>query len=116
MDADDAHLHAALEAVGLEHLSERLEEEDNWALRLSGGEQERLAVARALLARPDWLFLDEATASLDPSAEAGLLDAITRHLPNTTVVSITHRPKIAAAAARRLELRRDARAGRLVEA
>ena len=56
----------ALTEAGLGHLAPRLDDEDNWAQRLSGGEQQRLALARALLARPDWLFLDEATASLGP--------------------------------------------------
>ena len=69
---DDPAVREALDAVGLGTLAARLDEEDNWAQRLSGGEQQRLALARALLARPDWLFLDEATASLDPEAEASL--------------------------------------------
>ena len=84
----------------------RLDEDENWAQQLSGGEQQRLALARALLAKPDWLFLDEATASLDPEAEAELYRTLKARLPNTTLVSIAHRPSVAAFHDRRLVLRR----------
>ena len=92
----DAELLAALEAVGLAALSPDLDVVDNWAQRLSGGEQQRLAFARALLLKPAWLFLDEATASLDPEAEASLYALVKRALPGTTIVSIAHRPDVAA--------------------
>ena len=95
-DYGDAHVKAAIEAVGLGHLLARLDEEDAWAQRLSGGEQQRLAVARALLMKPAWLFLDEATASLDPEAETELYALLKRDLPGTTIVSIAHRPAVAA--------------------
>lgn len=85
----------ALEAVGLTHLTERLEEEDAWDRRLSGGEQQRLAFARALLVKPDFLFLDEATASLDPKAEAALYTLLRQRLPDTGILSIAHRPAVA---------------------
>jgi putative ATP-binding cassette transporter len=112
----DEAVRAALADAGLETLIPRLDVEDNWTLRLSGGEQQRLALARALLAKPDWLFLDEATANLDPEAEAALYVAIRRRLPATTIVSIAHRPAVGAFHTRHLVLQRGQEGpGRLVE-
>jgi putative ATP-binding cassette transporter len=91
----DAAVREALAAVGLPQLAERLDEEDSWDRRLSGGEQQRLAFARALLVKPDFLFLDEATASLDPAAEATLYGLLASRLPGTGVLSIAHRPAVA---------------------
>jgi putative ATP-binding cassette transporter len=102
---DDDALTEALAAVGLSHLSGRLDDTDNWSLLLSGGEQQRLSFARALLERPAWLFLDEATSSLDQEAETALYAAAGRLLAGTTIISVTHRPAIAAWHARRLDLR-----------
>ena len=104
----DEAVREALADAGLATLIPRLDEEDNWTLRLSGGEQQRLAMARALLTKPDWLFLDEATANLDPEAEAALYVAVRRRLPGTTVVSIAHRPALAGYHQRHLVLQRDA--------
>jgi len=87
----DAQIREAMGKVRLGHLADRLDEVDLWGQRLSGGEQQRLAVARALLAKPDWLFLDEATASLDEKLEVEIYDAIARELPETRIVSIGHR-------------------------
>jgi len=86
----------ALDAVGLPHLKERLELSENWAQLLSGGEQQRLAFARALLYRPDWLFLDEATASLPDADQDRLYRLLKDRLPGTTLVSIGHREALAA--------------------
>jgi len=91
----DAALIDVLEKVGLGGLAGQLDAEDEWGQRLSGGEQQRLAVARALLQRPEWLFLDEATASLDPESEGMLYTLLKRELPGTTIVSIAHRPAVA---------------------
>ena len=85
----------ALGEAGLGHLAPRLAESDSWTQRLSGGEQQRLSFARAFLLRPDWLFLDEATASLDPEAEDDLHARLKSLLPKVTIVSIAHRPAVA---------------------
>lgn len=98
---EDAAAREALEAVGLAHLIPRLDDEDAWSQRLSGGEQQRLQWARALLNRPDWLFLDEATASLDAAMEQRLHEELLARLPGITLVSIAHRPALAAHHTRR---------------
>ncbi|MBO1076730.1 ABC transporter ATP-binding protein/permease [Roseomonas marmotae] len=90
----DAEVTAALDKAGLAALAPRLHETDAWERRLSGGEQQRLAVARALLVRPRWLFLDEATASLDTAAERMLYTTLRRELPDTAIISIAHRPAV----------------------
>jgi putative ATP-binding cassette transporter len=87
---------SALDAVGLGHLAAELERTDNWAQVLSGGEQQRLAFARALLTKPDWLFLDEATASLPEEAQDALYRLLKERLPKTTLVSIGHRASLGA--------------------
>ncbi len=100
---DDA-IKAALANVHLAHLIDLLDTEDQWAQRLSGGEQQRLAIARALLAKPDWLFLDEATASLDEKLEITMYKAIQDHLPSTTLVSIGHRSTLLVLHDRKIEM------------
>jgi putative ATP-binding cassette transporter len=93
-----------LEAAGLPALTKRLSEEAHWNQMLSLGEQQRLAIARALLQAPDYLFLDEATASLDEPAEARLYRLLLARMPNTTIVSIGHRSTLAAFHDRHLAL------------
>ena len=105
-----------LTAVGLPALVERLDEEAHWNRMLSLGEQQRLGIARALLQKPDYLFLDEATASLDEPSEAALYGLLERRLPQTTIVSIGHRSTLAAFHHRRLVLERDGERHSLREA
>ena len=115
--ATDAEIVSALEAVKLGQLTGRLDEVAHWTNILSGGEQQRVAAARALVFKPDWLFLDEATASLDDAMEAAIYDALKQHLPATTMVSIGHRPSLRKWHDRQVELRRaPGEVGRLIEA
>ena len=101
----DEQVLAALEAVGLPRLKENLDRSENWAQVLSGGEQQRLAFARALLNKPDWLFLDEATASLPEDDQHALYRLLKEHLPGTTIVSIGHRESLGEHHAKRLDWR-----------
>ena len=94
----------ALTAVGLPQLAPRLEEEAHWNRMLSLGEQQRLGLARALLHQPQYLFLDEATASLDEASEAALYHLLADKLKATTVVSIGHRSTLEAFHQRRFVL------------
>ncbi len=87
----EAEVKAVLVDVRLDALADKLDIDDNWTQRLSGGEQQRLAVARAILAKPDWLLLDEATAAMDPALERAIYEKIAERLPGTTVISIAHR-------------------------
>ncbi len=98
----DGEVSEALRAVGLPQLAADLARSENWAQLLSGGEQQRVAFARALLNKPDWLFLDEATASLPEDAQSGLYGLLKERLPGTTVISIGHRASLAAVHPRRL--------------
>jgi putative ATP-binding cassette transporter len=109
----DTEVGKRLAECRLAHLVERLHEHAHWEQRLSPGEQQRLAFARALLQQPRWLFLDEATSALDADNEAHLYELLAAELPETTVVSIGHRPALARFHRRRLVLAGD---GRLVEA
>ena len=93
-----------LEAVGLGSFVGRLDEVDNWSMQMSGGEQQRLAIARAILQRPDWLFLDEATAALDDASEQDMYVLLKSRLPDTAVVSIAHRRGVAAFHTRHVSL------------
>jgi putative ATP-binding cassette transporter len=83
-------------AVGLPQLAPQLDEEAHWNRMLSLGEQQRLGLARALLHTPQYLFLDEATASLDEASEAKLYRLLVEKLAATTIVSIGHRSTLEA--------------------
>jgi vitamin B12/bleomycin/antimicrobial peptide transport system ATP-binding/permease protein len=102
-----AQISDVLAAVGLPQLAERLEDEAHWNRMLSVGEQQRLGLARALLHRPQYLFLDEATASLDEPSEARLYRLMQERLPTTTIISIGHRSTLREFHQRVVELARE---------
>jgi vitamin B12/bleomycin/antimicrobial peptide transport system ATP-binding/permease protein len=112
---DDALVAEALGAVGLSELVPRLHDEEHWNRMLSLGEQQRLAIARALLHAPDYLFLDEATASVDEAAEAALYRLLQERLKGTTIISIGHRSTLGAFHGRRVELVPEAASYRVRE-
>ena len=101
---DDVLLIDALVKVGLSELVSRLGDEAEWERVLSGGEQQRLSLARALLYQPDTLYLDEATSQLDFNAAYGLLRMLRRELPQCTVVGVTHQVGLGELFERTLEL------------
>ncbi len=104
---DSARVAELIVAVGLPALAARIDEEAHWNRMLSLGEQQRLGLARAILHAPDYLFLDEATASLDEPSEAALYDLLAQRLTAATIVSIGHRATLAAFHRRRLAFTRD---------
>ncbi|MDP2449279.1 MAG: ABC transporter ATP-binding protein/permease [Polaromonas sp.] len=102
----DAQLRQALEDALLPKLTQRLDDEDAWSQKLSGGEQQRLAIARVLLKKPAWLFADEATSALDEDAEKTLYERLLSQTRQAggAIVSIAHRPTVAAFHDKRWEL------------
>ena len=88
-------MRSALGTVGLGRLAGDLEASADWRHRLSGGELQRLSLARAILHRPDWLILDEATANLDVDAEKEFYRILAAEFADTAVVSVAHRPEAA---------------------
>jgi vitamin B12/bleomycin/antimicrobial peptide transport system ATP-binding/permease protein len=103
----DAQLRHALNAAGLGHFRDRLDEQQNWAQQLSGGEQQRIAIARALLQKPAWLFLDEATSALDEPSQERVYQLLTESLNDATIISIAHRSALTDFHGKLLELKSD---------
>ncbi|MDO6385402.1 ABC transporter ATP-binding protein/permease [Uliginosibacterium sp. 31-12] len=91
----EAAMQQALVLSGLGALQTRLAEEAEWSRVLSGGEQQRLSIARVLLQRPDCVFMDEATSQLDESAAVALHEMLRRELPGMTLVSVSHQSRLA---------------------
>lgn len=90
-DFSDANCAQVLNDCLLPDLATRLHDAAAWGHQLSGGEQQRLALARVLLARPDIVFLDEATSALDNASEATLYQLLRERLPDASIVSVAHR-------------------------
>lgn len=84
----------ALVDVGMPLLSDRLDEVENWNMVLSGGEQQRVGIARAMLYDPDYMFFDEATASMDEASEGDLYSMLLERMRNATIISIGHRASL----------------------
>ncbi|MEJ2059781.1 MAG: ABC transporter ATP-binding protein/permease [Gammaproteobacteria bacterium] len=101
---DDHTIQQALEAVGMGGFAELLGEVQPWSHVLSLGEQQRLAMARVLITRPRWLFMDEASSALDEPTEAQLYRLIVEALPEVAIVSVGHRSTLLAYHTRRLHL------------
>jgi putative ATP-binding cassette transporter len=112
---DDNAVAEALRAVRLDGFTARLGDSDNWSMIMSGGEQQKLAVARALLHRPDWLFLDEATSAMDEATERHVYGLIRDRLPQATLVSIAHRAAVAEHHVRRIAFEGTGAGMKLVE-
>ena len=104
----------ALESVGLGHLVDRMDEEGPWEQTLSGGEKQRLAFARLLIHRPDLIVMDEATSALDPPSQERLLQLIDQQIPNSTLISVAHRPELEAYHGRKLVLEHRPGGARLI--
>ncbi|MBY0289476.1 MAG: ABC transporter ATP-binding protein/permease [Mycobacteriaceae bacterium] len=103
-DIDDRTLKRTLEQVALPHLVDRLDEVEDWAKVLSPGEQQRIAFARILLTKPKAVFLDESTSALDEGLEYLLYTLIRTELPDTILVSVSHRKALEQHHSHELEL------------
>jgi len=100
----DARIVDLLKRIGLGQLADRLDEEAHWQQRLSLGEQQRLTLVRAILMAPDWLLLDEATASLDEPGERMVYELLRHELPRASIVSIGHRSTLKALHGRTIDM------------
>ena len=100
---NDAELQTVLRTVRMPQLADQLDVESNWSHKLSGGEQQRVAIARTLLKKPRWIFADEATSALDGATETVLYQALLEMVRSQGggMLSIAHRASVAAFHTRR---------------
>ena len=113
-DWDIETIGKALERVGLGHLKDRIEDDQPWDQTLSGGEKQRLTIARVLLHRPDIIVLDEATAALDPKSQDDLMKILSEEMEGLTILSVGHRPELEQFHSRKLTLERKTGGAKLV--
>lgn len=104
----DAQCHQALLDCALESRAGSLTANDRWQHVLSGGEQQRLAIGRVLLHKPDFIFLDEATSALDPATEQRLYQTLINQLPDSAIISVAHRKSLEDFHQHHLDLARSA--------
>jgi putative ATP-binding cassette transporter len=104
---DDRTLRYMLDKVALPHLVDRLDEVLDWAKVLSPGEQQRIAFARILLTKPKVVFCDEATSALDEGLEFICYNLVRTELPDTILVSVSHRSTVEQHHTHELELLGD---------
>ena len=107
----DQNAEHALAAVGLGHFVAQLDREAAWDRILSGGEKQRLAIARLLLYRPDIVVLDEATSALHVRGEAEVMAVMSRELPDATIITVGHRPELEAFHQRKVTIARQPAGG-----
>lgn len=103
----DAVIRSVMIQCRLEDFTDQLDRTDNWSQILSLGEQQRIAFARMLLIRPDWLFLDEVTSALDEPTERLLYRLLREQLPGMTIISIGHRNTLHSFHSKKLSLAGD---------
>jgi vitamin B12/bleomycin/antimicrobial peptide transport system ATP-binding/permease protein len=112
----DVRICEVLRLLGLGRLSARLDDTAAWDQQLSPHEQQRLAIARVLLNEPEWVFLDKATSALDEETEKRVYALLVERLPHTTVISVAHRPEVAAYHARHWKIAPNAEGSASFEA
>jgi putative ATP-binding cassette transporter len=103
-EVPDDQLREVLDKVALGHLVDRLEDLQDWVKVLSPGEQQRVAFARVLLTKPKAVFLDEATSAMDEGLELAMYRLLRSELPDTILVSVSHRSTVEHHHNQRLEL------------
>lgn len=113
-DWDLDRMAEVLDQVGLGHLKDRIEEDAPWDQILSGGEKQRITIARALLHRPDIIVLDEATSALDPNSQDALMKLLSDEMEGLTIISVGHRPELEQFHSRKLTLERRPGGAKLV--
>lgn len=94
LSVDDKSLSEVLHQVGLGKLAARIHDHDRWGDILSSGEKQRIALARLILRRPKWIFLDETTSHLEEQEAIRLLRLVREKLPTSGVIMVTHQPGV----------------------